>query len=313
MRKNTFFLVLGAALVLAACGGGGGDEPEKARVPLASTNYDAVATDVVSSIGGTGPVFSAFDGLATTSSSLAASSPSPYAALGTGQLGPVAVWALRQLGTGSTGLESSQAVQTETQNCVSGTVTATAEDIDNSNEVSSGDKITLVASQCVFEAGQPAVNGTLALRLNTIQLNALGEVLSASIGMEFIGFSMADLTLNGSASVSADSAQVTLAYRDLNARLGSQSLVYNHTLQFRGNTLVVNGNLTLNGSVYGLFTPEGITMGAAYPTGGYLKITDGHGAYVVSALSGPGYQHALYLAGDSVVDATSPLHTWSPL
>jgi len=238
---------------------------------------------------------------------------SPYAALGTGQLGPISALALRQFSTQRGQRESAMAVITYTEPCVSGSLRITENDADNNEDISAGDSVSLVASECVFASGQPAVNGTLELRVNAIQFDRDGDVVSANVGLTFVGFSVAGISLNGAATVSASADVVTLAFRDLTARSGDQSLVYNYTLTARASGLNMNGSLSLNGSTYGLSTPETITMGFSYPNGGQLRITDGHGGYVLSTFQVEGYVNRLFLAGDNVVDATSELHRWAPV
>lgn len=312
MRKTGIALAVGTVLALAGCGGGGGDSEAKALVPLSTSNYDAVAGDVVSSIGGTGPIFDAFEGLLASDAS-PSDSASPFAVLGSGQMGSMAAFALKQVGTAEVPRESSQAVRSITENCVSGTFQMTVNDADNNDEISSGDTLRFIASQCVFATGQPAVNGELSLRVNSIAFDRFGEVVSANIRMTFTGFSVAGLSLNGAATVSASADVVTLAYNGLTARLADQTLVYNYTLAARSSGITVNGLLSLNGSTYGLTTPQTITMGYVYPNGGQLRISDGHGAYVISTFQPAGYVNRLFLAGDNLVDATSPLHPWAPV
>lgn len=314
MKKTNIAIAFGTVLALAACGGGdgdGGDSEVRALVPLSSVNYDAVAQDVVASIGGTGPIFDAFDGLA---SDTGGSTPtSPYAALGTGQVGPISALALRQFSTKRGQRESAMAVYNYTENCVSGSLRVTENDADNDEVISVGDSLTLVASQCVFASGQPAVNGTLALRVSAIQFDRYGDVVSANVGLTFTSFSVADVSLNGAAALSAQADTVTLVFRDLTARRGDQSLVYNYTLTARPDSLNVDGALSVNGSTYGLSTLQPITMGYNYPNGGQLRIADGHGGYVLSTFQVEGYVNRLFLAGDDVVDATSELHRWAPV
>lgn len=309
MTKTRMALALGTALALFGCGGGGGDAESKARVPLSTANYDDVASAVVDSVSGTGPIFDAFD-FVVEDTGPTEPTRSPYAALGTGQMGPIAAFALRQLRAGPQAREAALAVETETVRCASGSLQVTVNDADNNDEVSAGDSVTLLASQCVFETGQPAVNGSLSLRVNSIQFDRYGEVSSAGVGLNFTQFSIGDLTLNGAATVSASGGDVTLAYRHLTARVDDQSLVYNYTLTVRQGSLAVNGSLSLNDSTYRLSTLQPISMGRVYPNGGQLKITDGHGAYVLSNFQPSGYVNRLFLAGDDLVDATGPLHPW---
>lgn len=311
MKKTNLALAFGTILAVAGCGGGGGDSETKSLVPLSAANYDTVAQDVVDGIRGTGPIFDAFDRLASNTGG--GTPTSPYAALGTGQLGPISALALRQFNTQRGQRESAMAVITETEPCFSGSLLITVNDADNDGYISAGDSVSLVASECVFASGQPAVNGTLALRVNAIQFDRYDDVISANVGLTFTGFRVADISLNGAATVSASSDVVTLAFRGLTASQGDQSLVYNYTLTARPSGLNMNGSLSVNGSTYGLSTPETITMGFSYPNGGQLRITDGHGGSVLSTFQFDGYVNRLFLAGDNVVDATSELHLWAPV
>lgn len=310
MKKTSIALAIGTVLALAGCGGGGGDSEAKALVPLSVGNYDAVASDLVSSIGGTGPIFDAFEGLLADGGTNP--NTTPYAALGSGKIGPMAAFALKRVSATRAPRETAQAVFVyPAEDCEGGgSLQVTENDADNDGDISSGDTLTLDATQCVFASGQPAVNGRLSLRVNALGLDGFGQVVSANVGMTFTNFTVEDLSLNGSATVSANATSVTLAYNGLTARAGSQTLVYNYTIAANASGLSVNGWLTLNGSTYGLSTPQSITMGYFYPNGGQLRITDGHGAYVVSTFQALGYVNRLYLAGDNLVDATSVPHPW---
>lgn len=310
MKKTSIALVMGAMVALAGCGGGGGDSEAKALVPLSISNYDAVADDVVASLGGTGPIFDVFEDALANSGSGA--SGSPYAALGTGRLGPIAAFALKRVGAVQATRETAQTVYVyPPEPCpAGGSLLVTENDADNNGDASAGDTVTLDATQCVFASGEDAVNGRLVLRVNAITFGAGGSVASASVGLTFTSFTVGDVSLNGSATVSSDGATVTLAYRDLAARQGNQSLVYNYTVAANTSGLRADGLITLNGSTYGLSTLQQITMGTVYPNGGLLKITDGHGAYVLSNFQSAGYVNQLLLAGDNVVDAQSGLHPW---
>jgi hypothetical protein len=309
MMKTSIALSIGTVLALAGCGGGGGDSEARALVPLSTANYDAIANDLVSSISGTGPIFTAFEGVLSADADTGVP-VSPYAVLATGKLGPIAALALTQVRAAPAQRERAQAVYSYTEPCVSGSLQVSENDADNNGDVSPGDTMTLVAKQCVFESGQPAVSGQLSLRVNAVSFDRFGDVTSASVGMTFTGFTVAGVSLNGAATVSANADSVTLAYQGLTARVADHSLVYNYTLAVRESGLTVNGQLTLNGSTYGLSTPRVISMGYYYPNGGQLRITDGHGAYVLSTFQSQGYVNRLFLAGDDLVDATSTLHPW---
>lgn len=313
MKKTGIALAIGAGMALAGCGGGGGDSEAKALVPLSVSNYDAIASELVSSIGGTGPIFEAFEEILAANTGVGGDQASPYAALASGELGPIAAFALRQVSKEKAARESAQAVISYTEPCLSGYLQVTENDADNNYDISPGDSVTLVATDCVFESGQPAVNGQLSLRVNAISFDRFDELVSANVGMTFTGFRVADLSLNGAATVSVNADAFTLAFNGLTARVGDQTLVYNYTLAARSSGITVNGQLSLNGSTYGLATPQTITMGYVYPNGGQLRISDGHGAYVLSTLQPAGYVNRLFLAGDNLVDATSPLHPWAPV
>lgn len=317
MNKTSIALVAGVVLALAGCGGGGGDSEAKALVPLSTSNYDAVADDVVASLGGTGPIFDAFDGFDDyedlQAESGSGSAMSPYAVLGTGQMGPIAAFALKRVGAAQAMRETAQGVSSSlSPDCLpGGSLLVTVNDADNNGDASAGDTVTLDATQCVFGSGQPAVSGRLTIRVNGIAYGAGGIVASASVGLTFTGFTVGDVSLDGSATASSSGDTVTLAYRNLTARQGGQSLVYNYTLVASNSGLRADGLITFNGSTYGMSTPQLITFGSVYPNGGLLKITDGHGAYALSNFQSAGYVNQLYLAGDNVVDAQSGLHLWT--
>lgn len=316
LRKMRIACVVGAGLLMAACGGGGGGGGEldvKARVALSIENYDDISLQVAASVAGNGSVVGAFDTLAASNPGAEATPSSAFQALGTGQVEAMARLGLRQMTGRSTSLEQPAEI---TACPVGGTLTVSYSIASDSGQLSNGDSITMIADQCVFESGQPAVNGRMTIRVDAISYGANGVVSSAKLTLTFSDFSSDGLLLNGSTTVSVNGTKMSLTYKDFKATRNGAALSYNYTIDVdegvSPNTVTVNGSLGIDGSSYVLSTPVTIQMGATHPIAGTLRIADGHGSRVDIVMSSAGFESRLYLPGSDTV-ADTRTHSWSEL
>lgn len=310
--KQMGIFALGTGLLLAGCGGG---DDTTARVPLSAANYSDIASSVAASVVGSGSIVSTFESVASADPS--APAPTGIKALNTGRMGDLARFALNRLSIGQPVLERPAAVSQETSVCDSGgTLDVRFNDADNNEEGSAGDSVSVTANNCVVEAGLPAVNGALDIRLLAVGYGSDGSVVSATADLTFGSFRSAGLVLNGGGTLSFDPTMFSLAHKNLSSSYGGQTLVYNHTLtvqtQVSPATATVGGRFSVNGSQYTVSTPLTLQLGAAYPAAGTLRIADGLGNRVDVVMFSTGFDADLYLAGDDVRDGRSST-AWSAL
>lgn len=314
LKRLCLALLVSSGGLLSACGGGS-DEPAATAVPLSLGNYDETAMVVAASIEGSASVYENFVVLPAGGAENQATTS--YAALGSGKVDAIARFALDRVLSNPTSKLKSAAVETVSEACPGGgNLTITFNDADNNGVESKGDSLTLQASDCVVASGQPAVNGRLTVTVDALSLDGAGALLGATLTLAFSNFSSDGLVMNGSVAVSANTATVSLAYKNLSASYDGQTLVYNFSLvqQFSAypNTLAVNGSIVISGSSYELSTPAVLQLGAASPVAGTLRIADRNGNRVDAVMSSTGFVSNLYLSGDDVVDASTP-HLWSDL
>lgn len=314
LKRLCLTFAVSTALLVAGCGGGG-DEPVATAVPLSIANYDDTAMVVAASVAGSESVYANFVGLSANAAENQLSTS--YAALGTGKVDAIARFALDRVLANQTTKLKSAAVETISEACpYGGSLTVSFNDADNNGVESSGDSLTVQASNCVAESGQSPVNGRLTVTVNSIALDRDGYLVSASLTLAFSNFGSNGLVLNGAVAVSANATTVTLAYRNFSASYDGQTLAYNFSVVQQvsvfPNTLAVSGNIVINGSSYDLSTPVTIQLGTAFPQAGTLRIADTTGSRVDVVMSSTGFVSNLYLVGDDVVDASTP-HLWSEL
>jgi len=178
-RLLVTLMVANAAALVAACGGGGSDSPAPAApvatVSLSSANQDAVARAAANAVVGSANIAAVNPAAADTVKAAAATTPVgtvprslPQLLLNLTQDVVIDRLLARQSGTGSS-LVRTQAVITATENCaVSGSVTATLDDRDNSGTASSGDVFTVTFSQC-RPSDTELVDGSISASYTLVQ------------------------------------------------------------------------------------------------------------------------------------------------
>lgn len=305
-------LALGLGLLLSGCGGGGGDGGDAktgpALVALTQANYDGITQEVTASVASSDALFSALDVASPASADTAS-----VVQLASGQPDALARFALAEVNRSFTGRVKAAAVETGTELCdVGGSISATVNDVDNSGSATVGDRIAITATNCVFDSGEPALNGALSIRiLSVAELDGYGDLVSGSLALSFTDFSSGDVGLNGSAVLTISPSALTLDFNGLAARYDGQTLVYDFavTTDVAASTVSVVGPITVNGSTYVLATPTLLQLGTGHPVAGTLRITDGHGSRVDVVMGSTSYTASLYLAGDNLLD-DSATHSW---
>lgn len=323
--KSINLLAAIACATLVACGGGGGGgstpvnvPPTSAATPLSTSNFNSVAGPSAASILST---IVTSDGADLVRNSVSGTSQ-PAGKAGATHA-DIAFWAMNtvkskaQNNAKATDTLSRLAVVSQVEACPGGgSVALTLNDADNNEEFTAGDVLSLQASNCVFEAGQPSVNGGLSLRVDSIAYNTLGDVVSGTLTVTYTNFSSAGNTLNGVVITTFNSTSTTTSYQNFtNTRGNSAASILNYSATFSAGQLSVQGRITINNSTYTLSTPTPITFGSFYPVGGTLRITDAAGSridVISNPTAGGSLDCDLFLVGDNIRDGRIS-STWAAL
>jgi hypothetical protein len=304
-------LVLGAAVVTAC--GGGGDDAGGSSTALTVASYASVTESVVDGVAAMSGSSLGTD--LVTPASVPAADAGVVATLPVLSGAPVQMvrFALGQLGGGvAAGLKVQPQVEvTQDVPCISGSLRMVNNDADNNSRRSRGDSLTLVAYNCVAEAGTSPINGQMALVLGDVVLNSSGEVVSGSINLSFSNFNADGASMNGSTDVTLNTdGSVVTKFNRLTVSEGTRSTTVDYRLTVYANsTATVDGPVSFNNATYTLSTPTRMVLGATNPAAGLLRITDGQGNRVDVLLAPYGYTARLYLRGDEVLDSSTVL-TW---
>lgn len=201
---NSFFRGLGAIALatLVACGGGGGDNaPTGVQVPQGERSGSASAGSNISADNLTsfaGPlaraVMSAGDTrLPGLSSGRDAPQSRSVRMAAHGQR-----WVQLALGQVAS-REQPLVVTSRTVPCLSGSMTVRLDDADNNGKLSARDSVSITASACVIDLGQPASNGSLGFTINAVELDGSDDPTALDVTITFSGFEEEGLgTLSGS-------------------------------------------------------------------------------------------------------------------
>lgn len=291
---------MGGVMMLAACGGGGGDSTAVAAVPLSTANYVAISSAAVDSVAGA-------DSFNSALGQVSAASASDSVAFSVSAAG-LAQMALTQARFGAPSKRvTAQAVSDHAESCVGGgSLLVRTNDFDGNDRLSSGDSLTIVASNCVAEIGTTPVNGQMALVLRNVTLDGTGDLASGSMDLTFSAFGNSELLFNGAVALTLTSSSLTLDFNRLTATAGSATRTLDYAMTFYSDdTLSVAGLITIDGSTYTLSTLSRVSVTSAYPSSGALRLADGRGNRVDVGIASTGYTSVLYLQGDEVSDGST--------
>ncbi len=308
MKLFTKVFAMSALLGLAACGGGG-DEPAATATPLSVANYGDVAAEAVGSLGD-GDILGAIAFPAQATSSAAS-----WTDLASGDASSISRLMLNQLTKGSSVKARIASVSQYSEPCIGGgSLDLTENDADNNAELSAGDTASITARNCVVQAGVPAVNGQLSIRINSVQLDQFGEIVAGAFTLSISNFQSGSVQLNGLVDAALNPQSFVLQFRQLTAVDGTERRTLDFTLNesLADGSLSASGNLVINDSSYLLSTPVTLRPGSQYFSSGTLRVADRSGGYADMVMSVPSYTVNLYLPGDLVVDASKTV-LWSSL
>lgn len=325
MKIQRLALTIISAAILTACGGGGdssGTDGGSSAGPLTltPTNYEAVATDSVSTALGVVEL-SSVGGLLTGAQTLGVPSLTRLAR-------QQAAFILKRFASAGDALTG--ATITETLACSSGgSFTLVATDQNGNDEPDAGDSASVTFNSCV-EADLGAVNGAVRIVFNSTPTGDIyGSAYALSISMTFTRFVVTDgplaLNANGtmtfnstrtafetgtddlivpsfSANATGSGVSINRSLSDLRARL---------TLSPTQGTTTISGRITsssFEGKAVTLSTttPFVTSVADAYPSSGTLVIAGADaGRVVVTATSAQTVRVDLDSNGDGIAERSS--------
>jgi hypothetical protein len=339
--KGFLIAAVMGAVGLVGCGGGGDSTPAAAAptVTITATNQGTVTRAIIDG----GQAFGQSQPFATTGGAAAQSIGSAPMALRTGvlqsvvQRGLVAAFGSRH----SVSIASATrpaATSSSTDPCsVSGSITTTVSDTDNSQSLSRGDALTLTFNQCQ-DASDDVVSGVMIFTIGSVTSGQSNVQFSGSLAFEQLSASSGTRLANiqGSvgvaATITSTSFQIALTVGANALTVTSSATGYLDTIVYEPGMqvtvtatdgAVTQSDVTLNGS----FTASSIggrvvvatvlplrQLGTdAYPSSGQVVVTGASGTHLrVTALSSTSVQLELDANGDGTYER-SAVFAWDSI
>jgi hypothetical protein len=309
MMMKTTPVALALAALLTACGGGGGGGSGSV-VPagvLTTANYQSVST--------TAAAATVDAGAASSVSTLASVSPATdgsASALSSVRLIQRVIGGIRF----GPQLETAQAVSSSTAYCAAGgSATLTLADTNNNGRLDIGETLSFSFANCIIAAGDPVLSGTLSVTATSLTVSG-SSLVAGQFNIAFAGLTSGTASLNGNASYGFDASSETTTFQNLATTRKGQTVVYGFTAvqntAASPNTLSISGSLVAGNASYTLSTPTPLTVGAAYPSGGLLRVSDASGSRADVTPSGAQFSVLLYASGGSTPSATYAA-TWASI
>jgi len=339
--KGFLIAAVMGAVGLVGCGGGGDSTPAAAAptVTITATNQGTVTRAIIDG----GQAFGLSQPFAATGGAGAQSIGSAPMALRTGvlqsvvQRGLVAAFGSRH----SVSIASATrpaATSSSTDPCsVSGSITTTVSDTDNSQSLSRGDALTLTFNQCQ-DASDDVVSGVMIFTIGSVTSGQSNVQFSGSLAFEQLSASSGTRLANIQGSVGV-AATITSTSFQIALTVGANALtvtssapgyldtiVYEPGMQLTvtaSDGAVTQSDVTLNGS----FTASSIggrvvvatvlplrQLGTdAYPSSGQVVVTGASGTHLrVTALSSTSVQLELDANGDGTYER-SAVFAWDSI
>ena len=339
--KGFLIAAVMGAVGLVGCGGGGDSTPAAAAptVTITATNQGTVTRAIIDG----GQAFGLSQPFAATGGAGAQSIGSAPMALRTGvlqsvvQRGLVAAFGSRH----SVSIASATrpaATSSSTDPCsVSGSITTTVSDTDNSQSLSRGDALTLTFNQCQ-DASDDVVSGVMIFTIGSVTSGQNNVQFSGGLAFEQLSASSGTRLANiqGSvgvaATITSTSFQIALTVGANALTVTSSATGYLDTIVYEPGMqvtvtatdgAVTQSDVTLNGS----FTASSIggrvvvatilplrQLGTdAYPSSGQVVVTGASGTHLrVTALSSTSLQLELDANGDSAYER-SAVFAWDSI
>jgi len=332
--------VLGV-LLIAGCGGGGGGSAPAGAPPTVTITAANQGTVTRATIDGT-QALGASQPLAAPGRAAAQSvrtgpvEPAIGALQSVIRRGLVTAFVPRQRMTIASATRPAAASSSTDACAISGSVTTTLNDADNSQSVSSGDSLTLTFNQCQDSAND-ATNGTMVFTIGSVTPATSSDVqFSGSLAFQQVTITSGTHSAGISGSVGV-AAAITATSFQLALNVGSNALTVTSSAPGYLNTIVYDPDMQLtvtatDGTVSqtqvtlnGTFTASSIggriqvatvqpvtQLGTdAYPSSGQIVVTGTAGTHLrVTALDATRAQLELDANGDGTYEASVVL-AWS--
>jgi len=191
--KSLLIIAVMGAVVLVGCGGrdGGGDVPPKATVTITAANQGAVARAATEG----GQAFRQSQPFAAGGGTAARSIGSTAAALRIGglqsviQRGLVAAFRPRRSAGIASATRPAATMSTSDPCLLSGSITTTLDDADNSESVSHGDALTLTFDRCQ-DSSDEVVSGAMVFTIGSVgSVNDSDVQFSGSVAFQHLSTS----------------------------------------------------------------------------------------------------------------------------
>lgn len=206
---------------------------------------------------------------------------------------------------------------------LTGTFAVTFNDADDNQQLSRGDSVSIVFTNCAFDATTPAINGSLSFVVNAVELNSQREPTALDATITLSGFAEAGFgTLSGSFRIwyrddSATSTRQRISYIDAAMNEQGQPLVYNFdvysVLGTSSASFDLSGELTVAGNTYVMVTGTTFSQtGSSMPGSGVVELRDAAGdRLIVRARSSTTFDLEFQAAGAATPTVLQAGLLWS--
>jgi hypothetical protein len=330
---RTLLAVAAAAGLLAACGGGGSSAPAGVEVPLgartvpASAGSDATAAGL-STLGGwlARAVLSAsgdgaFDVTRTRESPMTLGAAARSAAPAQVRM---AMAFARAAAPATARRERPSAIESESVPCLNadGTMLITSNDADDSLTLSAGDTLTIVATNCVVDAGLPAANGRMHMAINAVELDSaqMPTAMDATITLTQFGvgaYGTFDGAMRLWSKPEGGRERSRLSYQGASVTFPAGTVVFNFDIlglfDLTYGTFELQGGLGIGGQTYALATTTVLASGSTNPPdSGVLSLRDAAGDAVrLTARNANSFDLDFLPAGAGTPTASLPGLLWT--
>ncbi|HET9646017.1 MAG TPA: hypothetical protein VFP68_22295 [Burkholderiaceae bacterium] len=314
--------MLGSA-VLSACGGGGSSDdivvPTGARSGSASPGSNISASNY-QSLGGSGArsVLAMNQSASTSSAAGGTSTPASLPTLVAAQAASfvegtaVALSANRRIA----------ASETESAACpYGGSIVIIANDADNSKTLSAGDSVSATLNNCKVDASIPAINGSMSLKINAVELDSHKEPSALDASGSFTRLSAGGNSLTGSYRLwsrkNADRLVMRMSFSDVSLTAPGMTAVLNTDLYAEvmstgATTYTYSGTAGIGGQTYEVSQNGSFSLNGSLPVSGALRLKDAAGnAVELKAKAGALVDIQFYPAGANTPASTLANQSWN--
>ena len=330
MKYRPLFLAIASTLVLSACGGGGGSGSIAGPAPVQTSALTPITAANANKAAASG--YSANDLIGNSSTSVTGVLTGvSIGGTGISAVSPVLKLVKRAAGQGGVQLLSGV---TMSEACSGGGTVTIDATLHNTQTVSNGDTMTLVAKNCVEDGN--TMNGSVTIAFSDVS----GDFVNTSTGAatmdtHFTGFSIASASetasINGdmkiaikvaSASVSSiaiSGKSLQVSEQKAGAAVANVTLAdYALTGSTDGTSTTSAANFALSGNVNGLgqfaYTVKNIqpfvSVGSAMPGSGSLIVNGAASSVTVTALNASSVRLDYSAKGDGTITQSTTL-SWS--